>query len=78
VLGIPAGLTVGVAVSFATPKPSVELLSLADDMRDPSGEALFDKAMRLAPLRKRSHMPGKARPRTQPAANAKDESNAPA
>lgn len=78
VLGIPAGLVVGVAVSFATPKPSVELLALADDMRDPSGEALFDKAMRLAPLRKQSHMPGTARPRTQQDANAKDESNAPA
>ncbi|MHA1164744.1 MAG: sodium:solute symporter family transporter, partial [Alphaproteobacteria bacterium] len=78
VLGIPAGLVIGVAVSFATPKPSAELLSLADDMRDPSGEALFDKAMRLAPLRKRPLLPGTAQPRTQTAADAKDESNAPA
>ena len=31
--------------------------ALVDDMRDPSGEALFDKAMRLAPFRKRPSLP---------------------
>lgn len=80
VVGIPAGLVIGVVVSLATPKPSAELLALADDMRDPSGEALFDKAMRLAPLRKRPQLPGAAQPRTKPVANTntKNESNVPA
>ncbi len=76
VLGIPAGLIIGVAVSFATPKPTAELLALADDMRDPSGEALFDKAIRLAPLRKRPVLPGAAQPRAQKPADVKDQSNA--
>jgi cation/acetate symporter len=57
VLGVPVGLLVGIGVSLATPKPSAEMQALADDMRDPSGEALFDKAMRLAPLRKRPELP---------------------
>jgi cation/acetate symporter len=56
-LGVPAGLVAGIAVSLATPKPSAEMYALADDMRDPSGEALFDKAMRLAPLRNRPELP---------------------
>lgn len=56
-LGVPAGLVAGVAVTLATPKPSAEMYALADDMRDPSGEALFDKAMRLAPLRNRPELP---------------------
>ena len=56
-LGVPAGLVAGVAVTLATPKPSAEMYALADDMRDPSGEALFDKAMRLAPLRNRHELP---------------------
>jgi hypothetical protein len=56
-LGVPAGLVAGVAVSLVTPKPSAEMDALADDMRDPSGEALFDKAMRLAPLRNRPELP---------------------
>jgi len=56
-LGVPAGLVAGVAVSLVTPKPSAEMYALADDMRDPSGEALFDKAMRLAPLRNRPELP---------------------
>ena len=75
-LGIPAGLVIGVAVSFATPKPSAELLALADDMRDPSGEALFDKAMRLVPLRKRPLLPGAVQPREQTTPHDKDQSNA--
>jgi cation/acetate symporter len=73
VIGIPAGLIIGVAVSLGTPKPSAELLALADDMRDPSGEALLDKAMRLAPLRKRPELPGTPPPQ---AADAKDETDA--
>ncbi len=56
-LGVPAGLVAGTAVSLATPKPSAEMYALADDMRDPSGEALLDKAMRLAPLRNRPELP---------------------
>jgi len=56
-LGIPAGLIAGLAVSLATPKPSPEILELADDMRDPSGEALLDRAARLAPLRNRPELP---------------------
>ena len=57
VLGVPAGLVTGIAVSLLTPKPSTEIEALADDMRDPSGEALLDKAMRLAPLRNRPELP---------------------
>jgi len=77
VLGIPAGLVIGIAISYATPKPSLELQALTDDIRDPSGEALFDKAMRLAPLRKRPVLPGATPPQTQAATSAKEDSNAP-
>ncbi|MFQ5626446.1 MAG: hypothetical protein ACE5FM_07330, partial [Methyloligellaceae bacterium] len=57
ILGVPAGLIAGIAVSLITPKPSPESVELADDMRDPSGEALFDRALRLAPLRNRPELP---------------------
>ena len=57
VLGVPLGLVSGIAVSLITPKPSLQIDNLADDMRDPSGEALLDKAIRLAPLRKRPELP---------------------
>ncbi len=57
ILGVPAGLVTGIAVSLVTPKPSAEMNALADDMRDPSGEALLDKAVRLAPLRNRPELP---------------------
>jgi cation/acetate symporter len=57
ILGVPAGLVTGIAVSLVTPKPSAEMNALTDDMRDPSGEALLDKAVRLAPLRNRPELP---------------------
>lgn len=57
ILGAPAGLATGVAVSLVTPAPSPQIDALVDDMRDPSGEALLDKAMRLAPLRNRPELP---------------------
>jgi cation/acetate symporter len=57
ILGVPAGLVTGIAVSLVTPKPSAKMNALTDDMRDPSGEALLDKAVRLAPLRNRPELP---------------------
>ncbi len=57
ILGVPAGFVAGVAVSLLTPQPTPQMKALVDDMRDPSGEALFDKAMRLAPFRKRPSLP---------------------
>ena len=62
ILGVPAGLIAGIAVSLFTPKPSPEILQLADDMRDPSGEALFDRAMRLAPVRNTPELPVSEQP----------------
>ncbi len=62
VLGVPAGLITGIAVSLATPKPSLEIAALADDMRDPSGEALLDKSLRLAPSRSKPELPMTALP----------------
>lgn len=57
VLGIPAGLIAGIVASLLTPAPSPEINALVDDMRDPSGEALYDKAMRLTALRNRPELP---------------------
>lgn len=57
VLGIPIGFAAGIAASLITPQPSPESAALVDDIRDPSGEALFDKAMRLAALRNRAEFP---------------------
>jgi len=57
VLGIPFGFAVAIAVSLITPNPSQESASRVDDIRDPSGEALFDKAMRLAAVRSRAEFP---------------------
>lgn len=57
ILGIPAGLIAGVAASLITPAPSPQINALVDDMRDPSGEALYDKAMRLAAVRNRPELP---------------------
>jgi cation/acetate symporter len=57
-LGIPVGIVAGVAASLLTSAPTKEIDALADDMRDPSGEALFDKAMRLSIIRNRPSLPG--------------------
>lgn len=68
VLGVPLGLVAGIAASLLTPKPSSQIEALVDDMRDPSGEALLDKAMRLAPLRNRPELPAPANDLAPPAA----------
>ena len=57
IIAIPIGLIAGIATSLLTPLPSPELEAFVDDMRDPSGEALFDKAMRLAAVRNRPELP---------------------
>ncbi|MDA7946781.1 MAG: VC_2705 family sodium/solute symporter [Hyphomicrobiaceae bacterium] len=57
ILGVPAGFVLGVGVSLLTPQPTPQMKALVDDMRDPSGEALLDKAIRLAPFRKRPSLP---------------------
>lgn len=56
-LGLPLGLVAGIAISLVTPKPAADIDALVDDMRDPSGEALYDKAMRLAAVRNRPELP---------------------
>ncbi len=56
-LGLPLGLAAGIAISLVTPKPAADIDALVDDMRDPSGEALYDKAMRLAAVRNRPELP---------------------
>lgn len=69
-LGIPVGAIAGVAVSLLTPKPSPETDALVDDMRDPSDEALFDKAMRLADVRARPEIPAQEAAPAQGSADA--------
>lgn len=77
ILGVPAGLIAGIAVSLATAKPSPEIIGLTHDMRDPSGEALFDRALRLAPLRNRPELPMSAHPpATRAAAGAPEKTDA--
>lgn len=51
VIGVPAGLAAGIGASLATPKPSPEMAARLDEIRDPSGEPLQDRAVRLAPYR---------------------------
>lgn len=58
VLGIPASLIAGIAVSLLTRGPDPQSEAFAEEMRDPSGEALFDKAIRLAAVRNRPELPG--------------------
>jgi len=57
VIAIPMGLLAGIAVSLLTPVSNPEIEALVDDMRDPSGEALLDKAIRLAAVRSRPELP---------------------
>lgn len=57
IIAIPVSLVAGIAASLLTPAPGPELEALVDDMRDPSGEALFDKSMRLAAVRNRLELP---------------------
>lgn len=75
IIGVPAGLVVGICVSLLTPRPTPQMNALVDDMRDPSGEALFDKAMRLAPFRRRSATPQTPQAETN---EAEDTGDAPA
>ena len=75
ILGVPTGFVVGVAVSLVTPQPVKKMNALVDDMRDPSGEALFDKAIRLAPFRKRPKLPEQPQIAQIPQEETKDPSD---
>ena len=75
ILGVPVGLVSGIVISLLTPQPTPQMKALVDDMRDPSGEALFDKAMRLAPFRKRATPPDEPPIETS---EVEDTSDAPA
>ena len=48
VFGIPSGLVAGIAVSLLSPKPPADIVMLADEIRDPSGETIQDRAVRLS------------------------------
>jgi cation/acetate symporter len=45
-IGLPAGAIAAVAVAYATPAPSRNLLELVRDIRVPGGEILYDREMR--------------------------------
>ncbi len=47
-LGIPVGFAAGVGVSSLTPEPSDEVSSVAREVRDPTGETMLDRAVRLS------------------------------
>jgi cation/acetate symporter len=49
VFGVPAGLAAGVAASLVTASPSQRIAALGEEIRDPSGETMHDRAVRLAP-----------------------------
>lgn len=48
VFGVPAGLLAGVLASLATPPPPPEVAALAEEIRDPTGETIHDRAVRIA------------------------------
>lgn len=48
VYGVPAGLILGVGVSFATGQPPAAVVAMSDEIRDPSGETIHDRAVRLS------------------------------
>jgi cation/acetate symporter len=45
-IGVPIGLLAGIAASLAGPRPSAAELAYFEDMRDPRGDALYDRARR--------------------------------
>ena len=46
--GVPAGFVAGIAASYATPAPSPPIAALGGEIRDPSGETVYDRAVRLS------------------------------
>lgn len=48
VYGVPAGFIAGIGVSYLLADPTPESLAMGDEIRDPSGETIQDRAVRLA------------------------------
>lgn len=48
VYGVPAAFIAAVAASYATPRPSELIILLGSEIRDPSGETVHDRAVRLS------------------------------
>jgi len=48
IFGVPAGLIAGLAVSLLTPAPVKRIIAMADEIRDPTGETIQDRATRVA------------------------------
>lgn len=48
VYGVPAGIAFGIGVSYLTGAPSDATLAMSDEIRDPSGETIHDRAVRLS------------------------------
>lgn len=46
--GVPAGFAAGAGVSYLTGVPPEATVALADEIRDPSGETIHDRAVRLS------------------------------
>jgi cation/acetate symporter len=51
-IGLPAGAVAAIAVAYATPAPTRNLLELVRDIRVPGGEILYDREMRHQRRRK--------------------------
>ena len=48
IVGIPAGFAAGIGVSHLTPRPSDDIRGIAREIRDPTGETMLDRAVRLS------------------------------
>lgn len=48
IYGVPVGFVAGIGVSYMTPEPSSEILAMGEEIRDPSGETIQDRAVRLS------------------------------
>lgn len=46
--GVPAGFAAGIGVSYLTPAPNPAVKAIGDEIRDPSGETLYDRVVRLS------------------------------
>ena len=46
--GVPAGFIAGIAASYLMPAPKPQVMAIGDEIRDPSGETLYDRVVRLS------------------------------
>ncbi len=46
--GVPAGFAAGVGVTYLTPEPKPAVRAIGDEIRDPSGETIYDRVVRLS------------------------------